>query len=189
MSEFYTFSMYYGATIFQSVGLSDSFVTQIILGSVNVVCTFLALYVFERYGRRKPLIVGGLWQSFWLFAYAIAGTIKDPRESEGVGNFMIVATCLFILGFASTWGREWISSALCYGLLIRPSFSKAGIWILIGETFPTYSRARQGALATATNWFFVSQLSWTMFLIIGLRLRAELPVGILHTIHRLSHRL
>ena len=106
MSETYTFSMYYGATIFQSVGLEDSFVTQIILGSVNVVCTFLALYIFERYGRRKPLIVGGLWQSLWLFAYAIAGTIKDPRESEGVGNFMIVATCLFILGFAATWGRE-----------------------------------------------------------------------------------
>ena len=39
---------YYGATIFQSVGIQDSFVTQIILGAVNFVCTFGGLYVMER---------------------------------------------------------------------------------------------------------------------------------------------
>jgi hypothetical protein len=39
---------YYGATIFKSVGISDSFVTQIILGTVNFLCTFLGLYIMER---------------------------------------------------------------------------------------------------------------------------------------------
>lgn len=39
---------YYGATVFQSVGISDSFVTQIILGGVNFACTFLGLYVMEK---------------------------------------------------------------------------------------------------------------------------------------------
>jgi len=39
---------YYGATIFQSVGIQDSFVTQIILGAFNFVCTFGGLYVMER---------------------------------------------------------------------------------------------------------------------------------------------
>lgn len=39
---------YYGATIFQSVGIQDSYVTQIILGSVNFGCTFGGLYVMER---------------------------------------------------------------------------------------------------------------------------------------------
>ena len=39
---------YYGATIFQSVGIQDSFVTQIILGAVNFVCTFGGLYIMER---------------------------------------------------------------------------------------------------------------------------------------------
>jgi len=47
---------------------------------------------------------------------------------------MIVAACFFILGFATTWGP--------------------GIWILIGETFPTRTRAKQGALATASNWLW-----------------------------------
>lgn len=39
---------YYGATIFQAVGVADSFVTQIILGTVNFVCTFGGLYVMQR---------------------------------------------------------------------------------------------------------------------------------------------
>lgn len=39
---------YYGATVFKAVGLSDSFVTQIILGTVNFVCTFGGMYVLER---------------------------------------------------------------------------------------------------------------------------------------------
>lgn len=42
------YSFYYGATIFQSVGIQDSYVTQIILGAVNFGCTFLGLYVMER---------------------------------------------------------------------------------------------------------------------------------------------
>jgi SP family sugar:H+ symporter-like MFS transporter len=46
---------YYGATIFQSVGITDSFVTQIILGAVNVICTFGGLYVLQRVGSSQNL--------------------------------------------------------------------------------------------------------------------------------------
>ncbi|EPQ53106.1 general substrate transporter [Gloeophyllum trabeum ATCC 11539] len=124
---------YYGATVFQSVGIQDSFVTQIILGAVNFGCTFGGLYVMERFGRRFPLIIGGVWQAIWLFVFASAGTAGDP-QNEGIGKLMIVSACLFILGYAMTWAP--------------------GIWILIGETFPTRSRAKQGALATASNWLW-----------------------------------
>jgi SP family sugar:H+ symporter-like MFS transporter len=47
---------YYGATIFASVGISDSFVTQIILGSVNFVCTFDGLYVMEKVASSHPYL-------------------------------------------------------------------------------------------------------------------------------------
>ncbi|KIY46502.1 general substrate transporter [Fistulina hepatica ATCC 64428] len=125
---------YYGATIFTSVGIADSFVTQIILGAVNFVCTFGGIYVMERFGRRVPLIVGGLWQSAWLFVFAAAGTAKDPTTDKSIGKLMIVSACMFILGYAMTWAP--------------------GVWILIGETFPTRTRAKQGALATASNWLW-----------------------------------
>lgn len=49
---------YYGATIFQSVGIQDSFVTQIILGAVNFVCTFGGIYVMERV---RPLSISSVY--------------------------------------------------------------------------------------------------------------------------------
>jgi MFS transporter, SP family, sugar:H+ symporter len=76
--------------------------------------TFLGLWILERFGRRWPLIIGGVWQSVWLFAFASVGVTKDTT-TKSTGTFLIVASCLFILGFASTWGP--------------------GIWILTGETF------------------------------------------------------
>ena len=48
---------YYGTTVFKSVGLSDSFVTQIILGAVNFVCTFLGLYVMEKVSLAFEMVV------------------------------------------------------------------------------------------------------------------------------------
>jgi len=70
---------------------------------VSWICTFPGIWFLERFGRRRPLIYGGLWQSElaavfdvhlpsvvrlitlyslsggWLFVYAITGTIKDPE--------------------------------------------------------------------------------------------------------------
>ncbi|TFY76157.1 hypothetical protein EWM64_g7852 [Hericium alpestre] len=143
---------YYGATIFQSVGIEDSFVTQIILGAVNFVCTFGGIYIMEKFGRRIPLIIGGLWQAAWLFVFASAGTAKDPSTDEGIGKLMIVSACLFILGYAMTWAP--------------------GIWILIGEMFPTSTRAKQGALATASNWLWNFLLAFfTPFIVSAIQFR------------------
>jgi len=138
---------YYGATIFQSVGIEDSFVTQIILGTVNFVCTFGGIYVMEKFGRRRPLIIGGVWQSCWLFVFAAAGTAKVPEDNPGIGKLMIISACFFILGYAMTWAP--------------------GVWILIGETFPTRTRAKQGALSTASNWSWNFLLAFFTPFIVG----------------------
>lgn len=125
---------YYGATIFSSVGIDDSFITQIVLGAVNFFCTFFGLYIMQKCGRRWPLILGGLWQSAWLFVYGALGTARDPTTDKVSGKIMIFASCMFILGFASTWAP--------------------GAWVIVGETFPMRTRAKQAALATASNWLW-----------------------------------
>ncbi|EIN09409.1 general substrate transporter [Punctularia strigosozonata HHB-11173 SS5] len=125
---------YFGATIFQSVGISDSFVTQIVLGAVNFVCTFGGLYVLGHFGRRWPLIIGGLWQSAWLFVFAAVGTARDPTSDQQIGSVMVASACMFILGFATTWAP--------------------GTWVVIGESFGPRTRAKQSALATGSNWFW-----------------------------------
>jgi SP family sugar:H+ symporter-like MFS transporter len=89
---------YYGASIFQPVGIQNSYVTQIILGGVNVVCTFPGLWFIERYGRRNPLIYGGLWQCAWLIVFAsVGGQLNITDHSTGV--VLIVSACMFIAGY------------------------------------------------------------------------------------------
>ena len=124
---------YYGATIFASAGIEDPIQTQLILGAVNVALTFYGLYVVEKYGRRWPLFLGALWQAAWLAVFASVGTALDPENNRTVGIVMIVSACMFIASFAGTWGPI--------------------AWVVIGETFPLRTRAKQASLATAANWF------------------------------------
>jgi SP family sugar:H+ symporter-like MFS transporter len=123
---------YYGATIFESAGIDDPIQTQLILGAVNVATTFYGLYVVEKYGRRWPLFIGALWQSAWLLIFASVGTALPPADNSATGIVMIVAACMFIASFAGTWGPM--------------------AWVVIGETFPLRTRAKQASLATAGNW-------------------------------------
>lgn len=126
------FFFYYGATVFQSTGVEDPILTQLILGSVNVAMTFFGLYVVERFGRRWPLFLGALWQAGWLLVFATVGTMNAPETHPQTGIIMIVCACMFIASFAATWGPM--------------------AWVVIGETFPLRTRAKQAALAIAGNW-------------------------------------
>jgi SP family sugar:H+ symporter-like MFS transporter len=94
--------------------------------------TIPGLYLIERLGRRVPLVIGGLWQAVWLLIFAIIGTVLPPTENPVSGIVMIVAACMFIASFAATWGPF--------------------VWVVIGETFPLRTRAKQASLATAFNW-------------------------------------
>jgi MFS transporter, SP family, sugar:H+ symporter len=54
---------------------------------------------------------------------------------------------MFIFGYAMTWGP--------------------GVWIIIGETFPTRTRAKQAALATAANWLWNFLIAFFTPFIVG----------------------
>jgi len=90
------------------------------------------MYAIERFGRRKPLLVGGIWQVIWLLVFGSVGTAYNPMTNKAVGAVLIVATCMFIVGFASTWGP--------------------GVWVATGEMFPLRVRAHSASFATAGNW-------------------------------------
>ncbi|KAJ4289273.1 hexose transporter hxt5 [Collariella sp. IMI 366227] len=136
------FFFYYGASIFESAGIDDPIRTQLILGAINVGSTFVGLWVVERFGRRMPLVIGAAWQAVWLAVFASMGTALDPENNQTSGIVMIVAAALFIASFAITWGP------IC--------------WVVIGETFPLRTRAKQASIATAGNWlgnFMISFLT------------------------------
>lgn len=106
------FFFYYGTEIFDAVGISNSYITSMILGAVNVFSTFGGLYVGQKFGRRISMMLGGLWMFAWLLIFASLGSFAlypdgnpdDPnaRTNAAAGSAMIASACLFIVGFAVT---------------------------------------------------------------------------------------
>lgn len=109
-----------------------------ILGGVNFGTTFLGLYLVEHYGRRRSLIAGALWMFVCFMVFASVGhfslNIQHPEATKTPGVVMVVFACLFILGFASTWGPM--------------------VWTIIAELYPSQYRAKAMSLATASNWLW-----------------------------------
>ncbi|KAH7131578.1 general substrate transporter [Dactylonectria estremocensis] len=135
---------YYGTTAFASTGISNSYVTQIILGSVNVACTFAGLYVVAKCGRRKALMFGALWMMMCFFVYAFVGhfvlDLENPMNTPKAGTVLIAFSSLSIAAFAMTWGPL--------------------VWAVVAELYPAQYRGRCMALATATNWFWNFMISF-----------------------------
>ncbi|KAK4503377.1 hypothetical protein PRZ48_004292 [Zasmidium cellare] len=132
------FFFYFGTTIFSSVGLSNPFVTQIILGAVNVVTTFPGLYMVEKFGRRKCLGIGAAWMFCCFMVFASLGYFaledENGNNRQSIGYVMIVFACLFIAAFASTWGPM--------------------AWAVTSEIYPSRYRSTCIALCAASNWTF-----------------------------------
>jgi len=140
------FFFYFGTTVFSATGLSNSYVTQIILGSVNVVATFGGLYVAARCGRRKALMAGAAWMFMCFMVYAFVGHLYLSQNKKTGGTILVVFTCLFIVAFATTWGPL--------------------VWAIVAELYPARYRAPCMALATADNWLWNFLISFFSTLIV-----------------------
>ncbi|SCU81139.1 LADA_0B11408g1_1 [Lachancea dasiensis] len=131
---------YYGTTIFQAVGLDDSFQTSIILGVVNFASTFVGLYTVEKYGRRRCLLWGSAAMAVCFVVFASVGVTRlhpngqDAPSSTSAGNAMICFTCFFIFFFATTW------APIAY--------------VIVAETYPLRVRNRAMAIAVGSNWIW-----------------------------------
>jgi len=132
------FFFYYGTSIFEATGLSNSFETSIILGTVNVAFTFPGLYFVEKFGRRSCLIIGGIWMGLCFLIFASVGHFalnqNNPPATPKAGAAMIVFACLFIVAYASTWGPM--------------------VWTVTSEMYPYRYRATCMSLSTASNWIW-----------------------------------
>lgn len=142
---------YYGTVVFRGAGIPNSYVTQMIMGGVNFGSTFLGLYNIEHFGRRKSLIVGAIWMCACFLVFASVGhfslDIDTPENTPEAGKAMVVFACLFILGYASTWGPM--------------------IWAIIAELYPSRFRAQSMAIATASNWLWNFLLAFFTPFIVG----------------------
>ncbi|KAE9400944.1 sugar transporter [Gymnopus androsaceus JB14] len=146
------FYYYYGDTFFQSAGTQLSpYVIQVILGGVSVIGTIPCLYLIEKTGRRRLLLIGAAWQAVCAliagvsghFTLAPTGTHQaqlTSRNKQG-GDVLIAFAVLHVFGFSMFWGPT--------------------PWVYLGESFPLRIRPKAIALGSATNWvsFFAPKIA------------------------------
>ncbi|GAA1676991.1 sugar porter family MFS transporter [Glycomyces endophyticus] len=131
---------YYSTSLWQSVGFSesDAFLTSVINSIVNIAGTILAIYLVDRIGRKKLLLMGSalmfvaLGTMAVIFASSPVDAENNPVLSDAAGVVALIAANVFVFGFAFTWGPV--------------------VWVLLGEMFPNRIRASALGVAAAAQW-------------------------------------
>jgi SP family arabinose:H+ symporter-like MFS transporter len=121
--------MYFAPEILKTAGagLDSAFRQTVIIGVVNVLFTFVAIWLVDKAGRKPLLIAGTLVQVVslsavgWMFAHGISGPML----------------LLSILGFVAAF-------AVAMGPIP---------WIVNSEIFPTKLRGRAMSIAILLLWF------------------------------------
>lgn len=131
---------YYGSVLWQAAGFTeaDALLTNVISGSVNIAFTLLAIYLVERLGRKRLLMIGGLGQAVMLGLLAIIFSTSAQEAVDGIemggrsGILALLAANGYIAFFAFTWGPI--------------------MWVMLGEMFPNKFRGAALALAGLVQW-------------------------------------
>lgn len=131
--------IYFGPTILDKAGFSlgEALGGQVIIGIVNVLFTFVAIFTVDKWGR-KPLLIIGI--SGAVISLIVLGFLFKMNVTEG--SWILIFILLFIACFAFSFGPV--------------------SWIIISEIFPNALRGRAMSLATLSLWianFLVGQLT------------------------------
>ncbi|UPR02877.1 MFS general substrate transporter [Chloropicon primus] len=124
--------MLYSATLFDNLCLSGITMTAIV-GVVNFVFTFVAVFFSDKGGRKPLLLTGASGMIFGLVAAAAILWTIDPSENKAAANATVFLILFFIANYASTWGA-------------------VASWIIPSEVFPIRIRGKAIGLATMGNW-------------------------------------
>lgn len=124
--------IYYGPSIFQTAGIasSNALIFQVIIGTVNLLFTIVAIRTADQYGRRFLLMTGltGI-----IFSLVFCGFLFYTGNTHGI--LLLALIILFIACFAFSLGPV--------------------TWIIINEIFPADVRVKAVSLCTLTLWIAV----------------------------------
>ncbi|KAI5084000.1 hypothetical protein GOP47_0000169 [Adiantum capillus-veneris] len=131
--------MFYAPVLFQTVGFKSdaALYSAAITGGINVLSTLVSVALVDRLGRRKLLLEGSVQMLVAQVAIGVLlGTsLKAGQEPSGVvAIWIIVLTCVFVPGFAWSWGPMG--------------------WLIPSEIFPLESRPAGQSVAVLVNMLF-----------------------------------
>lgn len=144
--------LYYGADIFEQAlgfGKEDILLQQILLATVNLLFTFVAMFTVDKLGRKPLLIFGGFGMliGFLMMGFTLYYSDYSQLNSEGLptissseGVISLIGILIFIGSFAMSMGPV--------------------VWVILSEIFPNKIRSVAMSIAVAGQWlanYFVSQ--------------------------------
>jgi sugar porter (SP) family MFS transporter len=126
------FILYYAPEILSKIGLGakDSLLNSIAIGGTNLVFTFVGLYLIDRLGRKKLLLIGSLG---YILSLAMVAICFAVNASPSLLMFFLL---LFIAAHAIGQG--------------------AVIWVFISEIFPNKIRATGQSFGASVHWVFAA---------------------------------
>jgi len=148
--------LYYGAEIFSNAlgyGPEDALKQQLLLGAVNLVFTFVAIYQVDKWGRKPLLLVG----AFGMFIGI--GTLGMSIYFNQLGVVSLLGMLTFIASFALSLGPV--------------------TWVLLSEIFPNKVRSQAMSIAVAAQWLFNALVANSFPIVNGSKLNTETYNGAL----------
>ena len=120
--------IYYGPSIFESAGIAkgNALIFQVIIGTINLLFTFVAIKYADKFGRRFLLLTG---LSGIVLSLVLCGLLFYFNTNN------IFLLCMIVLFIA------------CFALSLGPV-----TWIIINEIFPTEVRSKAVAICTFSLW-------------------------------------
>ncbi len=134
--------IYYAPTIFGYAGLTG-IIAMMTVPTVNMLFTFPAIRLVEKWGRKKLLYVGAVFMLITMLAAGVAfSMIGDQTNPTLIGEapktILLVAVIFYIFGFAVSWGPV--------------------AWLVCSEIFPLQGREVGMTVTTMVNWTFAGLL-------------------------------
>jgi SP family galactose:H+ symporter-like MFS transporter len=130
--------IYYSPTIFGYAGMKG-LLAMMTVPTVNMLFTFPAIHLVERWGRKKLLYVGAVAMLVTMlaagFAFQSIGSVSDPSLIGGAPKtLLLISVIVYIFGFAVSWGPV--------------------VWLVCSEIFPLEGREVGMTITTMVNWTF-----------------------------------
>ena len=122
----------FGQTIlFEDLGLSGlkSRIVAACNGTEYFLASLVTIFIIERVGRRKLLLIGAFGQTITMVLLAILGSLSGNAAAQ-------IISCILLFVFNSIYAFGW------HGIT----------WLYPAEIVGLRIRAPANALSTATNW-------------------------------------
>ncbi|MFV0267155.1 MAG: sugar porter family MFS transporter [Draconibacterium sp.] len=132
--------MIYAPRVFEMAGFGTnaSLLQSISVGATNLVFTFVALFLIDKYGRRTLLMVGSVGMVLFL------GLLSKSFFTGNYSDFGGYGVMIYLMGFIAFF-----------------AFSQGAVlWVVISEIFPNKVRSQGQALGSFTHWIFAAALIW-----------------------------